>query len=65
VIYHIAYGKKHVQTSTLYLARIEAKRIARETIYPIEIVHNGDVVETWTPTISKTGRVTFKKTKGQ
>jgi hypothetical protein len=62
-MYHISYGPNHVTVKTLAAARKEAKRIAQRVIYMISIVHNGDVLESWEPRISKAGRVTFRHTK--
>lgn len=58
--YYISYGPVQVKTQTLKDAREQAKRISRETIFPINIVANGDVVETLVPKCDKSGRISFR-----
>lgn len=64
MMYHISYGPIQVSKESLAAARVEARRISKETLYPIAIVHNGDVLETLKPKMNAQGRVTFRRVKG-
>jgi len=59
--YFISYGPIQRQATTLKEARGIAREVSRETLYEINIVGNGNVIETFKPRISKSGRVTFRK----
>lgn len=62
-MYYVSYGPQHQSTNNLNVAREIAKRVARDTMYEINIVSNGHVLETWKPRISKSGRVSFRHSR--
>lgn len=63
MLYHMSYGDQHDAAKTIKEARAKAKRISRRVLYKIEIVGNGDLIETLVPRIDPSGRVTFRTVK--
>lgn len=61
--YFISYGPIQHVVGTLKEARETARTVAKQTIYAIDIIHDGDVLETWKPRISRSGRVTFRRVR--
>ncbi len=63
-VYWVSYGPYIMKAETLRNARENAREIAKKTLYAIQIVLHGDVIETLVPSISKSGRVSFRTRKG-
>ena len=63
MVYFVSYGPIQRTAQTLNDARDIAKTVSRATLYPIQIIARGDVVETLAPKIDKAGRVTFRTRK--
>lgn len=61
--YFISYGQIQTKVFTLTAARREARKIAKNVMYEVSIVHKGDVMETLTPKVLPSGRVVFTTIK--
>ncbi len=69
--YYVSYGPEHTReiyrtesmqrAGTLKQARALARKVSQQVLCSIDIVADGKVVETLTPKISKSGRVTFTR----
>jgi hypothetical protein len=62
-VYWVSYGPCTMKSETLAIARQNARQISKSTLYPIDIVLDGDVIETLVPSVSKSGRVSFRTRK--
>jgi len=58
--FHVSYGPIHKTANTLKQAREIARSVSKATLYQIEIISRGDVVETLVPKIDHSGRVSFR-----
>jgi hypothetical protein len=56
-------GHYHVKAKTLRKAREQVREIVRRVIYAVDIVCDGDLVETIEPRVSKSGGVGFHTVK--
>lgn len=60
-MYRMSYGALCFTASTLREARVRAKWLAWRMLYAVRIVANGDLVETWTPRVTRNRRVAFTR----
>ena len=63
-MYYVSYGPYQAKAETLKEIRAIAKEVSYRTLYEIEIIHNGEVIEKLVPSINLAGRVTFKRKAG-